>query len=99
MKKYTLFIGLNDKDTYQQEITTIDAYKMLNRILPDCTIQEGKGIYTHRNGTKTIETTLIVSVFDFESDFDLKSTVSRIKETLNQESVVVVTEQVNSELL
>ncbi len=99
MKKYTLFIGLNDKDTYQQEITTIDAYKMLNHILPDCTIQEGKGIYTHRNGTKTIETTLIVSVFDFESDFDLKSTVSKIKETLNQESVAVVTEEVNSELL
>lgn len=48
MKKYTMFIGLNDKDSKIQEITTIDAYKIIMRIVKDCTIQESKGCYTHK---------------------------------------------------
>lgn len=40
MRKLTLMIGLNDKDTKQQEITTLDAYKVvgniLQRDLPPC---------------------------------------------------------------
>ena len=28
MVKYTIYCGLNDKDTKAQEITTIDAYKV-----------------------------------------------------------------------
>lgn len=29
--KYTLYIGLNDKDTKKQEISTIEAYKLVAR--------------------------------------------------------------------
>ena len=31
IKKHILYIGLNDKDTKQQEITTVDAYKIIQR--------------------------------------------------------------------
>lgn len=35
IKKFTLFIGLCDKDTKQQEVTTLNAYKILDNILDD----------------------------------------------------------------
>lgn len=37
MQKITLFLGLNDKDTKRQELTTIDAFKIVNNIIKDCT--------------------------------------------------------------
>ena len=50
--KFNLYIGLNDKDTKQQEILTTDAYKIVGGIVGDCTITEGKGLYTHTDGTR-----------------------------------------------
>lgn len=47
--KFNLYIGLNDKDTKQQEILTTDAYKIVGGIVGDCTITEGKGaLYAYR---------------------------------------------------
>lgn len=57
--KYTLYIGLNDKDSKVQEISTLDAYKMIGALVGDCTIQEGRGLYTHQDGTTVLESTLI----------------------------------------
>lgn len=42
--KFNLYIGLNDKDSKVQEISTIDAYKIIGAICGDCTITEGKGL-------------------------------------------------------
>lgn len=47
--KYTLYIGLNDKDSKVQEINTIDAYKIVGRLVGDCTIKEARGLYLHDN--------------------------------------------------
>lgn len=69
--KFNLYIGLNDKDSKVQEISTIDA------ICGDCTITEGKGLYTPRRHTG----------------------INSIKAALNQESVAVIREQVDSRLL
>lgn len=80
--KFNLYIGLNDKDSKVQEISTIDAYKIIGAICGDCTITEGKGLYTHQDGT-----------------LDIVPVINSIKAALNQESVAVIREQVDSRLL
>ena len=60
LTKYTLYIGLNDKDSKVQEINTVDAYKIVGALIGDCTIQEARGLYTHQDGTQVLESTLIV---------------------------------------
>lgn len=55
--KFNLYIGLNDKDTKQ--------------IVGDCTITEGKGVYTHTDGTRVLETTPLVQIIDFSGDLDI----------------------------
>lgn len=97
--KYTLYIGLNDKDSKVQEISTVNAYKMIGALVGDCTIQEGRGLYTHQDGTQVLETTLIVQIIDFSGALDVKPLVETIKTALNQESIAVIREQVDSRLL
>lgn len=99
LTKYTLYIGLNDKDSKVQEISTLDAYKIVGALVGDCTIQEGRGLYTHQDGTQVLETTLIVQVIDFSGTLNVRSVVETIKTALNQESVAVIREQVDSTLI
>lgn len=60
--KFTLFVGLNDKDSKKQEISTLNAYKIVyNLIASDFgggTISEATGIYKHDDGTIVTEITL-----------------------------------------
>lgn len=97
--KYTLYIGLNDKDSKLQEINTVDAYKLVGSLVGDCTIQEARGLYTHQDGTQVLETTLIVQVIDFSGALDVSPLVETIKTALNQESVAVIRERVDSKLM
>ena len=97
--KYTLYIGLNDKDSKMQEISTTDAYKMIGALVGDCTIQEARGLYTHADGTTVLENTLIVQIIDFAGNMDVAPVVDTIKTALNQESVAVIREQVDSKLM
>lgn len=99
LTKYNLYIGLNDKDSKQQEIFTLDAYKIVGALVGDCTIQEARGLYTHRDGTKVLETTLIVQVIDFDNTLDIIPVVNSLKTALNQESIAVIREQVDSKLI
>lgn len=103
MQKYTLYIGLNDKDTKTQLIGTLDAYHIITRILGvDSTITECKGVYTHDNGVITFETSLQVVLLDFDGAITadwLKHKVNDIKRELNQESVAVQREKIESELM
>lgn len=94
-----MFVGLNDKDKKHQIISTVDAFQIVCRIVGDCTITENKGVYTHEDGHMTIETSFCIQKFDFDGSFNLQSVVNDIKRILNQESVAVVTENVNSVLM
>lgn len=97
--KYTLYVGLNDKDSKVQEINTIDAYKIVGRLVGDCTIKEARGLYTHKDGTQVLETTLVVEVIDFAGTLNIRPLVQTLKTALNQESIAVIVESVNSELM
>lgn len=67
MTKYTLYIGLNDKDTKRQEVQTLEAFKVSANIFKaltgGATISEAQGIYTHDNGDIVIEKTLRCEVY------------------------------------
>ena len=82
MKKFTLYVGLNDKDTKTQKISALDAYKMVENVITKktdgYTISEAQGYYKHEDGTITIENTL--------------------KAMLNHESIAVEETTIKSEL-
>lgn len=66
MLKFTLYVGLNDKDSKKQEISTLEAYKIINKLLLNytdgATIFEATGIYKHDDGTFTTEKTLRIEL-------------------------------------
>ena len=101
MKKYTLYIGLNDKDSKVQEISTLEAFKMVQKVLlsltDGATIFEADGIYRHEDGSFTTEKTLRVELMFIEEPV-VRQIVSMIKAMLNQESIAVQFEEIISEL-
>ena len=103
MRKITLYIGLNDKASKMQEISTLDAYKVVGHIVGrDCTITEGRGIYTHEDGTIVQEVSLVVEILDFDASVSREWIADRcaeLKQALNQEAIAVQEQEVQSELI
>lgn len=101
MDKYTLYLGLNDKDTKTQLVSTLEAYKVVTNVLKTytdgATIYEARGIYKHDDGTFTTENTLRIELLFVERE-TVKTIVDILKQVLNQESIAVQHEVVESEL-
>jgi hypothetical protein len=99
MKKFTMYVGLNDKDTKKQEIATLEAYKVATNIFCEytggATIYEGSGIYTHNDGTIINEKTLVCIVFS-EDPEAIKKTASALKIAFNQEAIAIESTETNS---
>lgn len=99
MTKYTLYIGLNDKDTKQQQIDTMEASKIVQNVLTDTTgggtIFSATGVYRHDNGAIVIENTLRVELVAVAMEA-VRGAVDIIKAALNQESIILQTENVQS---
>ena len=102
MKKHTVYLGLNDKDTKTQKIGTVEAYKIVENIITKMfdggTIFEASGIYKHESGQVVIEKTLRIEIL-FASDEKIKDFCSSLKAVFNQESVALQSEQINSLLI
>lgn len=102
MKKFTLYLGLNDKDTKLQKISTIEAYKICNNILLNytegATIFEANGIYKHNNGEIVIEKTLRIELL-FIDEKIVTAIVNDLKKAFNQESIIVQTDLIESKLI
>lgn len=92
MKKTTLYIGLNDKDTKHQEIATLDAYKIAANIFTaytgGATISEAVGIYTHDNGETVTEKTLRCEVYSTNTEA-IRTAANALKQAFNQESILI----------
>lgn len=102
IEKYTLYVGLNDKDSKIQKVNTVEAYKIIENLLLNlnidgATIFEAKGLYKHESGEYVIENTLRIEIMFVEKPI-VKQLVDSIKLILNQESVAVQREVVESEL-
>lgn len=101
MKKYTLYCGLNDKDTRRQEISTLEAAKMVRNAClsyaDGATIFEADGIYKHDDGELVAEKTLRVELMMVEQSV-VRRIVDTLKAALNQESIAVQEQEILSAL-
>ena len=104
MTRYTLTIGLFDKDTKRQKISTDIAIRIVSDLVVNVigygTIHTGNGIYTHVNGEVVVEPSI---VFFVDGEKDLKDKVKtlawQIKKALNQESVMMEETAVKMEFI
>ena len=104
MTRYTLTIGLFDKDTKRQKISTDIAIRIVSDLVVNVigygTIHTGNGIYTHNNGSIVVEPSLVYFV---DGEKDLKNKVKilawSIKKALNQESIMLEETAVKMEFI
>lgn len=103
---HKLYIGLNDKETKNQILSTEQAEAIIRlaciRMGLDYTIYKGNGIYTHESGMNTIEQVLILEFIEFQSPIVdiVKALANYLKGRLNQEAIgYAVIELKESELL
>jgi hypothetical protein len=89
-RKLTFYVGLLDKDTKVQRFTTVEAFKIVERVTADHfgggTISESTGIYKHDDGTVVVEPSLRIEVYATCGHADY---VELLKAVLNQESILV----------
>lgn len=101
MQQFTLIIGLNDKNTKKQKLDTISYYKIVNNLLLQyvngATIYQAQGIYKHENGQVVIENSLKIDIIDASRDI-IEKIASQLKVLLNQESIVIIENSINSQL-
>ena len=94
MTRYTLTIGLFDKDTKRQKISSDMALKIVSDLVVQTvgygTIYNGNGIYTHINGSIVVEPSLVYFV-DGEKDLKdkVKTLAWQIKKALNHARVML----------
>ena len=102
MLKHTLFIGLNDKDSKQQEISTVNAVKIIlncaKAYYDGATVQEATGFYKMQDGSLIIENSLQLSIL-FADDKKTRALIDDLKNLLNQESIALQVENITSELI
>lgn len=97
MIKYNIYIGLNDKDSKKQEVSTRRAKEEVIRILNDnnitgLTMYEVTGVFKHEDGFITFEKSLKVELLEVEEKEVLKS-IDELKKALNQESILLEKEK------
>lgn len=92
-RNYVFFIGLNDKNTKKQEITTTDAYKLAYNLLIEyfwwATIQESFWVYTHEDGTVVVEKSFKCEVTTDVTPLEVDAFIDDAKKVFNQESIMV----------
>ena len=91
--KYKIYLGLNDKITKTQLISTDEAYDKVYQIVGDNSIQEITGYY---QGIR--EKTLIIEKFE-EQGFDIKQVCKTLTQVFNQECVIYETLETNGEFI
>ena len=95
--KYNIYIGLNDKDSKKQEVSTRRAKQEVIKILNNnnitgLTMYEVMGVFKHEDGTITFEKSLKVELMEVKKEDVLKS-IEELKKALNQESILLEEEK------
>lgn len=103
MQKFSLYVGLNDKTTKVQEISTIQAYKLITNIVvankvDGFTILEANGYYVHEDNSISIEKSLKIEFLFIDIEI-IKKIIKDLKIALNQESIILQKENVTSEMI
>ena len=96
--KYTLYIGLNDKDAGGQIVGTEYAMEEANTIVgkyaSGFTRFTAYGGWTNKDGSMGHENTIVYIIYDI-SEKDLQKILDELLETLNQSSILVEKEDVS----
>lgn len=91
---YTLYVGLNDKNTYKQEITDEDAMETVEKICTEhasgVTVQTAKGAWTDENGEVTNENT-IICYFEGCDRETVETVADELIKELNQNCILIKT--------
>ncbi|MGN5455777.1 MAG: hypothetical protein ACI4XN_07290 [Candidatus Kurthia intestinigallinarum] len=100
MIRYTLTVGLFDKDTKRQKISTDIALRIVSDLVVNTigygTVYTGNGIYTHVNRSIVVEPSIIFFVDgEEEEESKVKTLAWMIKKALNQESIMLEKQNVN----
>ena len=95
--KYNIYIGLNDKDTKKQEVSTRRAKEKTIKILnhnniTGLTMYEVTGVFKHDTGEVVFEKSLKVELLEVKKEEVLKS-IEELKKALNQESILLEEEK------
>ena len=95
--KYNIYIGLNDKDSKKQEVSTRRAKEKVIEILNDnnitgLTMYEVMGVFKHEDGFITFEKSLKVELLEVKENEVIKS-IQELKRALNQESILLEKEK------
>lgn len=95
--KYTLHVGLNDKDTYKQEISDEKAVQIVTdtslKYVDGFTVYRCQGLYKDSKGQVVKENSLVIEVYD-AAEKDMKSIMDELLASLNQESILIEKEDV-----
>lgn len=98
--KYTMYIGLNDKDTYTQLISYEEAEEKVSNIalkyVDGFTVLSAKGAYKDGKGIITNENSLVFQ-FLYVTDEQMKSIMDEVLKELNQNSILLEKQKVNCE--
>lgn len=90
--KYTLYIGLNDKETGEQTIDTEAAIEIANlicaRYASGYTQFSGRGGWTNDDGSMGHENTMVYVIYDI-SENNLKSLLEELLKEFNQSAILV----------
>lgn len=94
-------MGLNDKETRTQKVSTVEAFKIVSNLVVSrfdgATIFEAVGIYRHEDGTFVTENTLRIEIL-FADEPAIRELVDTLKRVFNQESIAVDKTAITSEL-
>ena len=98
--KYVLYIGTNDKDTYQQEIPYDQCVQKVTEIctryVGGCTLSEANGYWTDDSGEITKEQSIECVLEDVTED-QVHQIADEVLKELNQNSILIETQGVTSE--
>ena len=98
MIKVTYYVGTNDKDTCEKELLNRDFFKVFDELFINYTLQKSQDVYTMKDTGRTVkELTFIVTTLVNEDDIGttnrlkikILNNVEKMKDVLNQESIIV----------
>lgn len=93
MKKFTLYVGLNDSQLKKQVIKIEDALDIVNSLLLDeyelegATLQCATGIYKHHDGVIVKENTIIIILLDVQDEV-VSDIIDDLKVIFNQQCIL-----------
>jgi hypothetical protein len=97
--QYILYIGTNDRDTYEQIIQTDEAVEIVNGIcakhVEGYTMSHAKGGWVDEKGVLTQENTLVYT-FAYADESDVAAIMDEILTALNQNSILVERRDISS---